>query len=416
MPPRQPGDPVGIHFHGGGYVCGTAAETDLTSSIPKNLVEHSPIHHILSIDYRLAPSSPWPLPLLDAISAYVYLVNEGVAEGDIALIGDSAGGHLALALARYIRDNGKPLGLAGPRGLVLLSPWVDIGFTTAWGEGKHHNASSDLIDDTFGPFATSLLLRALPPDLMHTSPYLSPASLLLPSTPEIMLDFPPTYVVRGTAERIETSIHIFWDRLRLARKSQPEAMKVEDRHVKGIDCVHDFMIFPWQSEEAAEVYADLDVWLRELLSGVEGGSGSVTPTETTYQSGQTLTESPLLSPLSPDPLPSSPKRSTEDVSRRRSLRAAKSPVLAPIRPGVGRMMTDMRTEAMSYLDIPAMELISPLVLVGQVEGGEWDWEGDMNGSGRQAHEEREGARRWYELADGGQQDMTQGEEENRKKR
>lgn len=62
-----------LHFHGGGYLCGTAAESDLTSSICKALVNYSPIHHILSVDYRLAPVGPWPLPLLDAISAYHYL-------------------------------------------------------------------------------------------------------------------------------------------------------------------------------------------------------------------------------------------------------------------------------------------------------------------------------------------------------
>ena len=32
------------------------------------------------------------------------------------------------------------------------------------------------------------------------------------------------------------------------------------------DSVHDFMIFPWQAEEAALVYERLDQWLREVLS------------------------------------------------------------------------------------------------------------------------------------------------------
>lgn len=144
--PRQPDDPVMLHFHGGGYLCGTAAETDLTSSIPKALVMHSAIHHILSVDYRLAPTAPWPLPLLDAISAYRYLVVElGISERDIVIIGDSAGGHLALALTRWIRDEGNKIGLLGQRALILMSPWCDIGFTHSWGEGYTFNAESDTV-------------------------------------------------------------------------------------------------------------------------------------------------------------------------------------------------------------------------------------------------------------------------------
>jgi len=145
--PRGEDDPVMLHFHGGGYLCGTAAETDLTSSIPKALVEQSVIHHILSIDYRLAPTAPWPLPLLDAISAYRYLVqDEGVNERDIVIAGDSAGGHLALALTRWIRDQGQAVGLKGPRALVLMSPWSDIGFSNSWGaDGYTHNADSDTV-------------------------------------------------------------------------------------------------------------------------------------------------------------------------------------------------------------------------------------------------------------------------------
>lgn len=143
---RQPGQAVMLHFHGGGYLCGTAAETDLTSGIPKHLVVHSPIHHVLSVDYRLAPKAPWPLPLLDAISAYRHLVeDERVNEKDIILVGDSAGGHLAIALTRWIRDQGRKVGLNGPRGLVVMSPWVDVGFTNAWGDGIHYNADSDCV-------------------------------------------------------------------------------------------------------------------------------------------------------------------------------------------------------------------------------------------------------------------------------
>jgi hypothetical protein len=141
MPLRPSDAPVMLHFHGGGYLCGTAAETDLTSSIPKALVKHSAIHHILSVDYRLAPRGPWPVPLLDAISAYKYLVDEGVE--DIVIAGDSAGGHLALALTRWLQDE-KALPM--PKALVLMSPWCDVGFSNSWGEAEYtFNSDCDTV-------------------------------------------------------------------------------------------------------------------------------------------------------------------------------------------------------------------------------------------------------------------------------
>lgn len=110
---------------------------------------HSPVRHILSVDYRLAPTAPWPLPLLDAISSYVWLATtEQIPERDIILVGDSAGGHLVLALARWLRDEGPSLGFKGPRAIVLLSPWTDVGFTNVWGaENIRYNAESDTVSE-----------------------------------------------------------------------------------------------------------------------------------------------------------------------------------------------------------------------------------------------------------------------------
>ena len=110
---------------------------------------------------------------------------------------------------------------------------------------------------------------------MHTSTYLSPASLLIPPVAagrDSFEGFPPTYVVFGGAERLARSIGFFWSRLQLARKAELVSGKrplMEDRIIEGPDAVHDFMIFPWQSEETATVYEDLDAWLRDLLASEE---------------------------------------------------------------------------------------------------------------------------------------------------
>ncbi|WVQ94843.1 hypothetical protein IAU59_001926 [Kwoniella sp. CBS 9459] len=362
--PRNPGDPVMIHFHGGGYICGTAAETDLTSSIAKSMVKHSPIHHVLSIDYRLAPTAPWPLPLLDAIASYHYLVKvERVHEGDIVVAGDSAGGHLAMALVRWLRDEGAAVGLRMPRGLVLLSPWADVGFTNAWGsDAVKHNRDCDTIEDTFGPFACSLLLRALPASLMHTSSYLSPASHLLPSHSsglDSFERFPPTYIVYGDAERLSTSIELLWQRIQLssrAAQSSSSSVVVQDRLLVMPDSVHDFAIFPWMAEEASKTYEDLDIWLRELLS-------AEMPEEVEEEEEEQVAEA--LEPISPLILPGSEggremaQQQQQRPTRRRptrqqtreSFKSTRSPTMGPVRDEAGliRLVEDLGEEGISMI-------------------------------------------------------------------
>ncbi|WWC72152.1 uncharacterized protein I206_106112 [Kwoniella pini CBS 10737] len=340
---RRPGDPVLLHFHGGGYLCGTAAETDATSSIPKALVKHSPIHHILSIDYRLAPSSPWPLPLLDAISAYYWLVKkEEVDERDIIVAGDSAGGHLALALIRWLRDEGLSAGLKLPKGLVLMSPWADLGFTNAWGEEAiKHNRDSDTIDDTFGPFACALLLRAQPASIMHTSPYISPASLLI-TDDKSFIGLPPTYIVYGGAERLSINIQLLWNNIQKCRQSK--GLLVPDRLFVSPDGVHDFMIFPWMAEEASEVYEDLDVWLRNLLAAdlpEDEDQEVVGSSETEQSEGR---ES--------DWNKRAKRRRMSRQLTKESLRSQKSPTMGPVGDHMLKMVEDMSGEGLSMIGSP----------------------------------------------------------------
>lgn len=279
---RQQGELVMLHFHGGGYVCGTAAETDLTSSIAKDALARTRVSHVLSVDYRLAAMAPWPLPLLDAISAYRWLVkSEGISEADIIICGDSAGGHLALALTRWLRDEQDHIDLKMPKGLVLLSPWVDLGFSDA---AKHGNpdtfVQTDLVHWSFGPFASSLLLRAQPSSIMFNSSYISPGSLMLPTVAQgkdSFERFPPTIVIHGEAECLAGSINTMWQRLRAARVTE---QSLRDRLVCMPDATHDFMIFPWMRKEADQAYDELALWLSRLC---ESETQSIKPNVLSFE-------------------------------------------------------------------------------------------------------------------------------------
>ena len=81
------------------------------------------------VEYRLArhgdyEHGSYPAALLDAFVAYVYLIRTcGFRPENIILSGDSSGGNLALALCRYLRDEGVE---NVPGSLLLLSPWCDV--------------------------------------------------------------------------------------------------------------------------------------------------------------------------------------------------------------------------------------------------------------------------------------------------
>jgi acetyl esterase/lipase len=108
-----------VFLHGGGYVMGGAgSHRKLAAHIGK-----AARARVWLPEYRLAPEHSQPAALKDALAVYAALLEEGQDPAQLALVGDSAGGGLALATALAARDAGLPL----PGALVLLSPWVDLG-------------------------------------------------------------------------------------------------------------------------------------------------------------------------------------------------------------------------------------------------------------------------------------------------
>ncbi|CAG8720704.1 17830_t:CDS:2 [Dentiscutata erythropus] len=122
---REDTGKVVLYLFGGGYYMGSTKKSrDFTSEIAKN-AECS----VFAINYRLSPEHQFPVPLCDALAAYLYLIDpplefefKPIDPKQIIIAGSSAGGGLAVATALFIRDVGLPL----PSGLVLWSPWVDL--------------------------------------------------------------------------------------------------------------------------------------------------------------------------------------------------------------------------------------------------------------------------------------------------
>ena len=74
----------------------------------------APVH---LLDYRRGPEHKHPAALDDSLAAYRDLLGSGLDPKSIVIVGDSAGGGLAVALAMRLRDAAEPLpgGLGAPR-------------------------------------------------------------------------------------------------------------------------------------------------------------------------------------------------------------------------------------------------------------------------------------------------------------
>lgn len=104
-----------LHVHGGGFIVGSAAMNDAGNAA---MAERNGVL-VASVDYRLAPETPFPGPLEDCFAALIWL--QAHSPGPIVVAGESAGGGLAAALALLARDRGLP----PLSGQLLTYPMLD---------------------------------------------------------------------------------------------------------------------------------------------------------------------------------------------------------------------------------------------------------------------------------------------------
>ena len=91
-----------FYIFGGGFVSGSAYE-DLTIAAPITGTE------IIIPEYRLAPEHPWPAACDDTMAVYSEL-----SENCPAILGESAGGNLALVSMLKAKKKGLKLRLPQP--------------------------------------------------------------------------------------------------------------------------------------------------------------------------------------------------------------------------------------------------------------------------------------------------------------
>ncbi|MFI9249812.1 alpha/beta hydrolase [Streptomyces sp. NPDC053069] len=191
--------PVLYHVHGGGMMLGTdraGVEQPLEWARELGAV-------VVSVEYRLAPEHPHPAPVEDVYAGLLWTAGHarefGADPDRIVVVGASAGGGLAAALALLSRDR------QGPRllGQVLLAPMLDDRNDTV---SSHQMAGVGLWDRTANETGWTALLgdrRGGP----GVPPYAAPARA------GDLSGLPPAYLDAGSAETFRDEVVAYASRI-----------------------------------------------------------------------------------------------------------------------------------------------------------------------------------------------------------
>ncbi len=172
VPAGSPRDRALLYLHGGGFVYRLSM---LHIEMVANLAKQMGIP-ALAVDYRVAPAHPYPAALDDCVTAFHWLVQQGIPAQNIVVAGDSAGGNLTITTMMKLRNNGEALPAAG----ACLSPVGNLTWDSEPAQPFHDpllhpkavkrynrayvgklNPRNPLISPVFGDW------RGLPPLLVH---------------------------------------------------------------------------------------------------------------------------------------------------------------------------------------------------------------------------------------------------------
>ena len=107
-----------IYTHGGAFTFNSAHTTVANAG---RLAAKSGIR-VISVDYTLSPGANWKIIQDQALAVFKGLLEQGYRMTEMAIIGDSAGGNLAIRTVLNLRENG----LGMPAAVVLWAPWADL--------------------------------------------------------------------------------------------------------------------------------------------------------------------------------------------------------------------------------------------------------------------------------------------------
>lgn len=193
--------PTIFFLHGGGFLIGAP---QLFRFVSRQFMRAG--FNVFTPRYRLAPEYPFPCALDDACTAWNAL--EKNTPGPLLMVGDSAGGGLAVSLMLKLRESGARL----PAAAALFSPWTDL---AASGPSARENEEKDALftrrsillgarlvlgeGRARDPFASPVYaeLAGLPPLLVHVG------------ADEALRDDSTRLVARARAAEVDARIEIW---------------------------------------------------------------------------------------------------------------------------------------------------------------------------------------------------------------
>ncbi|GAA1513301.1 alpha/beta hydrolase [Nocardioides humi] len=232
------GDEVVLLLHGGGFALGSSAShRKLGGHLARACAAP-----VFVADFRLAPEHPYPAAIEDALAVLAAWRAEGRDPARTTLVGDSAGGNLAIATTLRLLASEDPL----PRQVITMSPWLNMENT---GATLDSNDATDFLITREGLQAN--IDRYIGGACDPTEPFANPLYADLTG-------FPRLYICAGSVESL------FDDSVRLHELAQKHDVDVTFSVGQGQQHVYPFLA--GRTERADQEIAAIADWYRAGLS------------------------------------------------------------------------------------------------------------------------------------------------------
>lgn len=214
---RNRDDPILVLFHGGGYCFDMTRQHGMALKEIWDTVDDHRMS-IVWLDYTKSSKARLPKQLEEAMALYTKVLEVG---DNITIMGDSAGGHLALCLCREATRRGMPL-----PNLVLCSPWLRLLPDLENLPDRVKNDTIDIMTPRLGFYFGSKVLPLDNPELLSEVADLSILEnwdQYLPSSDRIFISY-------GEYELLRDEIADFLKNTNLQRKGATVYMEPHGIH------------------------------------------------------------------------------------------------------------------------------------------------------------------------------------------